>query len=52
MIRLMLQNLAAMPTPPVPRRLVGLQTLPEGLLVATVLIILAQPSDRRPVIGR
>ena len=34
MIRLMRQNLAAMPTPPVPRGFVALQTLPEGLLVA------------------
>src|ERR1700677_2455580 len=31
MIRLMRQNLAAMPTQPVPRGFVALQTLPEGL---------------------
>src|SRR3569833_2080137 len=34
MIRLVRQNLAAMPTPPVPRGFVALRTLPEGLLVA------------------
>jgi 2-dehydropantoate 2-reductase len=32
----MRQNLAAMPTPPVPRGFVALRTLPEGLLVATL----------------
>lgn len=36
MIRGMRQNLAAMPTPPVPRGFVALQTLPEGLLVAVL----------------
>ena len=36
MIRLMRQNLAAMPTPPVPRGLVAIQRLPERLLVATL----------------
>lgn len=34
MIRLMRQNLAAKPTPSVPRGFIALQTLPEGLLVA------------------
>lgn len=34
MIRLMRQNLAALPTPPVPRGFVALRTLPEGLLTA------------------
>lgn len=34
MIRLMQKNLAAMPTPPVPRGFVALQALPSGLLVA------------------
>jgi 2-dehydropantoate 2-reductase len=34
MIRLMRRNLAAMPTAPVPRGFVALQTLPEGLLAA------------------
>jgi 2-dehydropantoate 2-reductase len=34
MIRLMRQNLAAMPTPTVPRGFVALQTVPEGLLTA------------------
>jgi 2-dehydropantoate 2-reductase len=33
MIRLMRQNLAAMPTPPVPRGFVALQTLPEGAML-------------------
>ncbi|MFC1415059.1 ketopantoate reductase family protein [Streptacidiphilus cavernicola] len=36
MLRLMRQNLAAMPTPPVPRAFAALQTLPEGLLVAVL----------------
>ncbi|MGF1340237.1 ketopantoate reductase family protein [Streptomyces flavovirens] len=34
MLHLMRQNLAAMPTPPVPRTFGALQTLPQGLLVA------------------
>ena len=34
MLHLMRQNLAAMPTPPVPRGFTALQTLPQGLLVA------------------
>jgi 2-dehydropantoate 2-reductase len=34
MIRLMRQNLAAMPTPTVPRGFVALRTLPQGLLAA------------------
>jgi 2-dehydropantoate 2-reductase len=34
MIRLIRQNLAAMPTPSVPRGFVALQTLPQGLLAA------------------
>ncbi|MEW1722570.1 2-dehydropantoate 2-reductase N-terminal domain-containing protein [Streptomyces sp. NPDC093109] len=34
MLRLMRQNLAALPTPPVPRGFAALRTLPEGLLVA------------------
>ena len=36
MIRLMRQNLAAMPTPPVPRGFAAVRTLPEGLLVAVL----------------
>ncbi|MFH8450481.1 ketopantoate reductase family protein [Streptomyces fungicidicus] len=36
MLHLMRQNLAAMPTPPVPRAFGALQTLPEGLLVAVL----------------
>ncbi len=32
----MRQNLAALPTPPVPRAFAALQTLPEGLLVAVL----------------
>ncbi len=34
MLRLIRQNLAAMPTPPVPRAFGALRTLPQGLLVA------------------
>lgn len=34
MIRLMRKNLASMPTPPVPRGFIALQTLPLGLLAA------------------
>jgi 2-dehydropantoate 2-reductase len=34
MIRLMRQNLAALPTPPVPHAFAALRTLPEGLLAA------------------
>ncbi|MGQ4513763.1 2-dehydropantoate 2-reductase N-terminal domain-containing protein [Streptomyces sp. DW26H14] len=34
MVRLMRQNLAALPAPPVPRAFGALRTLPEGLLVA------------------
>jgi 2-dehydropantoate 2-reductase len=44
MIRLMRQNLAAMPTPPVPRGFVALQTLPEGLLVAMLRRFLRSPT--------
>jgi 2-dehydropantoate 2-reductase len=44
MIRLMRQNLAAMPTPPVPRGFVALQTLPEGLLVAMLRRFLRGPT--------
>lgn len=36
MIRLIRQHLAAMPTPPVPRGFVALQTLPEGLLAVVL----------------
>ncbi|RJE90402.1 ketopantoate reductase family protein [Paenibacillus sp. 1011MAR3C5] len=34
MIRIMRQNLIAMPTPPVPRGFIALQTLPVGMLMA------------------
>ena len=44
MIRLMRQNLAALPTPPVPRGFVALQTLPEGLLVAVLRRFLRSPT--------
>src|ERR1700691_2790115 len=47
MIRLMRQNLAAMPTPPVPRGFVALQTLPEGLLVAMLRRFLRSPTAAR-----
>ena len=44
MIRLMRQNLAAMPTPTVPRGFVALQTLPEGLLAAMLRRFLRSPT--------
>jgi 2-dehydropantoate 2-reductase len=44
MIRLMRQNLAAMPTPPVPRGFAALQTLPEGLLAAMLRRFLRSPT--------
>lgn len=44
MLRLMRQNLAAMPTPPVPRGFAALRTLPEGLLVATLRRFLRSPT--------
>ena len=44
MIRLMRQNLAAMPTPTVPRGFVALRTLPEGLLAAMLRRFLRSPT--------
>lgn len=44
MLHLMRHNLAAMPTPPVPRGFVALQTLPEGLLVAMLRRFLRSPT--------
>ncbi|MEV8351989.1 ketopantoate reductase family protein [Streptomyces niveus] len=44
MLRLMRQNLAALPTPPVPRGFAALRTLPEGLLVATLRRFLRSPT--------
>jgi 2-dehydropantoate 2-reductase len=44
MIRLMRQNLAAMPTWPVPRGFVALQTVPEGVLVALLRRFLRSPT--------
>ncbi|WP_169091297.1 ketopantoate reductase family protein [Paenibacillus sp. PL91] len=44
MIRLMRQNLTALPTPPVPRTFVALQTLPEGLLVSMLRYFLRSPT--------
>jgi 2-dehydropantoate 2-reductase len=44
MIRLMRQNLAAMPTPPVPRGFAALQILPEGLLAAILRRFLRSPT--------
>jgi 2-dehydropantoate 2-reductase len=44
MIRLMRQNLAAMPTPPVPRGLAALQALPERLLAAMLRRFLRSPT--------
>jgi 2-dehydropantoate 2-reductase len=44
MLRLIRQNLAAMPTPPVPRGFAALRTLPEGLLVAVLRRFLRSPA--------
>ncbi|MFI7448313.1 ketopantoate reductase family protein [Nonomuraea sp. NPDC049714] len=44
MVRLMRQNLAAMPMPPVPRGFNALRTLPEGLLVALLRRFLRSPT--------
>lgn len=44
MIRRMRQNLAALPTPPVPRGLVAMRVLPEGLLVAVLRRFLRSPT--------
>jgi 2-dehydropantoate 2-reductase len=44
MLRLMRQNLAAMPTPPVPRGFAALQTLPEGLVAAMLRRFLRSPT--------
>ncbi|MEV0278735.1 2-dehydropantoate 2-reductase N-terminal domain-containing protein [Streptomyces sp. NPDC050610] len=47
MLRLIRQNLAAMPTPPVPRAFAALQRLPEGLLVALLRRFLRSPTAVR-----
>jgi len=44
MLRLMRQNLAAMPMPPVPRGFAALRTLPEGPLVAVLRRFLRSPT--------
>ena len=44
MMRLIRQNLAAMPTRPVPRGLAALQTLPEGLFVPILRRFLRSPT--------
>jgi 2-dehydropantoate 2-reductase len=44
MLRLMRQNLAALPMPPVPRGFVALRTLPEGLLVTVLRRFLRSPT--------
>jgi len=44
MLRLIRQNLAAMPTPPTPRGFAALRTLPECLLVATLRRFLRSPT--------
>jgi len=43
-IRLIRQNLAAMPTPPVPRGFAALQALPEGLLTPMLRRFLRSPT--------
>jgi 2-dehydropantoate 2-reductase len=44
MIRVIRENLAALPTPPVPRGFAALQTLPQGLLVAVLRRFLRSPT--------
>ncbi|MEW1796367.1 ketopantoate reductase family protein [Streptomyces niveus] len=44
MLRIMRQNLAALPKPPVPGGFAALRTLPEGLLVATLRRFLRSPT--------
>ena len=44
MIRLIRQNLAAMPTAPVPREFAALQTLPQGLLAVVLRRFLRSPT--------
>ncbi len=44
MIRLMRQNLADLPTPPVPRGFAALRTLPEGLLAPVLRRFLRSPT--------
>ncbi|MEV0038612.1 2-dehydropantoate 2-reductase N-terminal domain-containing protein [Streptomyces sp. NPDC050804] len=44
MLHLIRQNLATMPTPPVPRGFAALRTLPEGLLVALLRRFLRSPT--------
>lgn len=44
MLHLIRQNLAALPTPPVPRGFTALRTLPEGLLVALLRRFLRSPT--------
>jgi 2-dehydropantoate 2-reductase len=51
MIRLMRQNLAAMPTPPVPRGFVALRTLPEGLLAGMLRRFLRSPTAAQSGLG-
>jgi 2-dehydropantoate 2-reductase len=50
-IRLIRQNLAAMPSPPVPRGFVALQTLPERLLVAMLRRFLRSPTAAYSALG-
>jgi 2-dehydropantoate 2-reductase len=52
MIRLMRQNLAARPAPPVPRGFAALQTLPEGLLAAMLRRFLRSPTAMWSGLGR
>jgi 2-dehydropantoate 2-reductase len=51
MIRLMRQNLAAMPTPPVSRGFVALRTLPEGLLAGMLRRFLRSPTAAHSGLG-
>jgi len=51
MIRLMRQNLAALPTPPVPRGFAALRILPEGLLAVMLRRFLRSPTAAHSGLG-
>jgi 2-dehydropantoate 2-reductase len=52
MVRLMRHNLAALPTPTVPRGFAALRTLPEGLLVAVLRRFLRSPTATHSELDR
>ncbi|WP_066364018.1 ketopantoate reductase family protein [Herbidospora mongoliensis] len=51
MLHLMRRNLAALPTPPVPRGFAALRALPEGLLVAVLRRFLRSPTAANSGLG-